>query len=260
MFTKVKAMLAASPLGGPAKRVSSEAKRLASSFKTPELDLFYRDDGWLEEVVRARLSYNANCVDVGCHIGSVLKLFVDVCPGGSHVGVEPTPSKAQVLREQYPGVTLHECAVSDGPGEAVFYENTKDSGYSGLTEQDAAAPQINAYTVQIQTLDSLLADGPVPNIIKIDVEGFELQALKGAAQTIAAHKPDLIFECGPVANEEKDGFSGDDLFNYITKELGYDVYAAIDLKFDRSALTLPEFRRYRTYPFIALNFIALAKS
>lgn len=59
--------------------------------------------------------------------------------------------------------------------------------------------------IQITTLDSEVASGaPAPDFIKIDIEGYELEALKGARNTILRYGPDLFLEMhGETLREKK---------------------------------------------------------
>jgi FkbM family methyltransferase len=59
--------------------------------------------------------------------------------------------------------------------------------------------------ITLVTLDEEIAAGlPAPDFIKVDIEGWELEALKGARNTLAVHKPALFLEMhGETLNEKK---------------------------------------------------------
>ena len=68
---------------------------------------------------------------------------------------------------------------------------------SGFRERfHSGEQQIEKLTVRTETLDRCLPDGYVPTLIKIDVEGAELQVFEGAIETISRYKPIIIFEHG----------------------------------------------------------------
>jgi FkbM family methyltransferase len=60
------------------------------------------------------------------------------------------------------------------------------------------------------------------SIIHLDVEGYELYALRGAEQTIRKYKPLIAFEC--LQHNNKYGYSENELFNYMD-ELGYKHFS-----------------------------------
>ena len=77
--------------------------------------------------------------------------------------------------------------------------------------------------VEAVTIDTLAARYGVPDVLFIDVEGFELHALRGAAQTLKAHRSDLYVEAHVGAGLERFG-SVADLFALIPA--GYELFVA----------------------------------
>jgi len=73
----------------------------------------------------------------------------------------------------------------------------------GSLDPNAIAPV--SQTVQITTLDHDIAASklPAPDLIKIDIEGWELEALKGARETLAARHPALFLEMHGDTMREK---------------------------------------------------------
>ncbi len=260
MLLKLKKFIVTTPLAKPLEQISSTVKRKIKTFQHPELDLFMRDDDFLDRVLADLIKPDSHCIDVGCHIGSMLKRFHDLAPQGQHMAVEPTPTKAAWLKQSFPKAKIFECALAEETGTATFYEDLDRPGYSTLLKRGDKQSNLHAYDVEIKTLDEITLDLTKIDLIKIDVEGAELRVLKGGSRAIAKHKPVLVFECGPVANEDHAEFSGDAIYDYLTQTLNYDIYAAIDCVFERPPLALNEFRRYRIYPFVALNFIAMPRA
>lgn len=252
---KLKEFLITTPMGGPIKRLAGTTKRRIKTIRQPELDGFFRDDDYLDQVLSTLITDDARCVDIGCHIGSVLKTFFDHAPNSAHIAVEPVPAKAASLQQRFPKAIIHQCALADKPGTAEFFEDTKNPGYSSLIKGHGTEGSIASYAVPVRTLDDICQSAVRLDLIKIDVEGAELNVLRGGVDTLAKHQPVLVFECGPV-DQTHDHQVGDALFTHINDTLAYDVFGAIDLVFGRPPLTLAEFRRYRTYPFTALNFVA----
>ena len=73
------------------------------------------------------------------------------------------------------------------------------------------------------SLDDLLKKNRIPiKLIKIDVDGYELDVLKSAEKTLKKAKPIIYFELAPYLYKEI-GYKFDDLFNYL-KKLNYHFY------------------------------------
>lgn len=158
-----------------------------------------RDDYNLALLLQLSLHESARCVDVGANVGSILNAIVQAAPRGEHVAFEPVPWLASDLRVKFPAVEVHEAAVCDKAGEATFVvlrDRPAQSGLKATLPSNLGGCVQEAITVQTVRLDDVLGDGPPPQFIKIDVEGGELPALRGADAVLAEAKPLLAFEFG----------------------------------------------------------------
>lgn len=95
--------------------------------------------------------------------------------------VEPLPQNCRLLREQRPGSRVFQLALAapEQRGQATFYVATEMDTLSGLRPDDE-----RSYTkleVEVRTLDDVLAecDPPRIDLLSIDVEGTELEVLRG---------------------------------------------------------------------------------
>jgi FkbM family methyltransferase len=134
--------------------------------------------------------------DIGAHAGffSLLASRL-VSHEGRVVAFEPNPQNATRLRANLAAndatnVDVYEAAVSDACGDAAFV-----APGSPLQGRLAHAGEDAAIRVETTTIDALVAAGaPAPRLMKIDVEGAEGAAMRGARVTIAAHRPELVIE------------------------------------------------------------------
>ena len=126
-----------------------------------------------------------------------------------------------------------------------------------LTGRDRSTTN-SYYEVDVVTLDDLCADLSRLDLLKIDIEGGELNALKGATRTIATHRPIILFEVGSEYALEKHGLSRRDLFDHLTG-IGYDLFTFTDVLFDKPPMEFGEFRKCGLWPFRAFNFVARPK-
>jgi FkbM family methyltransferase len=130
--------------------------------------------------------------DVGANVGFyTLLASVLVGPGGRVFAFEPIEQNLVFLRKHLSlnhalNVTVLAVAASDHKGTALF---DTSSGRAMGSLGDGGSLRVD-----VITLDELIDTGelPVPNYIKLDVEGAELRVLKGAAKLLAKHHPVLF--------------------------------------------------------------------
>jgi len=133
----------------------------------------------------------ATVLDVGAHIGYYTLLFSRLAgPHGRVVAFEPSPRNLPVLRwhvarNRCANVRVEAAAVAAETGTARFTADT-GSGTGRLAESG---------TVEVRTIrldDFLDAGGPMPDVLKIDVEGAELAVLRGAARVLRDAQPAIL--------------------------------------------------------------------
>jgi FkbM family methyltransferase len=154
-------------------------------------------------------------IDIGGNWGQSIEALRWTCRPQRIVCVEPNPYLSGILRSRYkaqPEITILENAISDAPGEhQLFVPRYRGFVYDGLASLDKATAwewlnedsvagfdrtklTIEQHKVNIITLDSLNLR---PDIVKIDVQGYELQVLKGGVETFTRWQPITIVEKPP---------------------------------------------------------------
>lgn len=160
-------------------------------------------------------------VDVGANIGYFTRIASALVGGGVHA-FEPMPAAIRLLRENardLKNVRLHEIALSNERGVCDF--SIRKYGDTSSLGADIASATANIISVQTDTIDNVLKDEKRIDVIKIDVEGYEYEVLKGALETIKSKRPLLYFEYieSYVSNR---GFAIED-FKSLFAPLGYSL-------------------------------------
>lgn len=156
-------------------------------------------------------------VDVGAHVGTwavdMVRMF------DKTICFEPILEHRECLVKNLQEVTgdsnryvIYDCALGDEEKPEIFlgYVTEGNSGTASI------AATIGEYTAEMKTLDSFNLEQM--DYLKVDVEGFELQFLKGAAETIKRTKPVINIEI--KNNCESFGISRQDIADYICNDLG----------------------------------------
>jgi FkbM family methyltransferase len=149
------------------------------------------------DAVRKLATPGSVFVDVGGNIGDFSLLAASVVgKKGRVLCFEPEPGNFQAIQRNiklnaYTNIELYQVALSDRDGEASLYLGVRCDYHTLLDGQSFRGA--GAIKVTTRDLDSLLRETGVQHVdmIKIDVEGAEMQVLKGAAETLDAN-PDII--------------------------------------------------------------------
>ena len=148
--------------------------------------------------------------DVGAHIGFFSLIAGKAAgPSGRVIAIEPDPSNGSILRanagkNNFPQIRIIQAAAWSGTGTLCFERsNAASSRMEGRISDDRDTNR-EAEIVQVKGIaldDLVFRQGlPVPDFLKIDVEGAESETLKGAKQIFRTCKPLLLCEVHDASN------------------------------------------------------------
>jgi len=118
---------------------------------------------------------------------------------GRVIAFEPRPDNVERVRHNvalngFRHVEILELALADSTGSASFSLGAEVTR-GGLSQHHAEPDQHGTIAVKTSTIDRLVSEGlPPPDVIKMDIEGAEVEALEGAASTLATSAPNLLIE------------------------------------------------------------------
>ena len=152
-------------------------------------------------------------VDAGANIGYISALLARwVGSSGRVHSIEPIPATYAVLQKAMKAMRLdqvqcHACGVSDRSGQALMEIPAYSDGVENFYESRIVSPGTcpsNGIpeTVQLRTLDQVVGrDADRVTFIKMDVEGHEEPALRGAGYVLEQARPALLIEINGSLDE-----------------------------------------------------------
>lgn len=168
------------------------------------------------------LSESSNVIDVGANIGTHTVFFSKRCPRGSVVSIEPQLFISQILNTNilingcYNVIPLRAACGSSNEEKRMVNINPFVSNKVNYGEFKVNSEAEKGMITECIKIDNLLKLGVDFDLIKVDVEGMEVDVIKGASKLIAKHKPALYLEFNSRTGN-------DDLILQL-QSMGYNVY------------------------------------
>ncbi|EGJ09969.1 FkbM family methyltransferase [Rubrivivax benzoatilyticus] len=188
-------------------------------------------------------------IDAGANVGRhAIGMAQAVGQGGTVHAFEPSPTVLPMLyaRLQKAGVndrvTVHELALGRAPGSARFHVLHGALGMSGLQLRELAPDlqarvNIEEVEVHVETLDSLFGHGLPARFVKLDLEGGELDAMRGGTDLLRANRPLVVFENGRGHSAKDYGYDMDDFFGFF-ESISYRVLDGVGFPFTAAQWSL----------------------
>lgn len=212
----------------------------------------------LHEQLRPLMSEDAVIIDVGAHSGQHTKIFARLVPQGHVYAFEPGVyarsilTKAMAMRG-FRNVTVVPLGLSDVATTELLNVPLKRSGSMGfglshIGKADEGRPGVTE-EINITTLDIFAETQKLERIdfVKVDIEGWEFNFLKGAIEVIKRHRPILQLEI-TTPTLERANATPEDIFNLIMP-LDYAAFETRE-QIDYRMLPVTEFNNSSDYLFV----------
>ncbi|MEL7435766.1 MAG: FkbM family methyltransferase [Chloroflexota bacterium] len=174
------------------------------------------------------LQPNMTFLDIGAHVGYYSRMASDIVGKGGHVvAFEPNPHNHAMLTKNVGGrdnvmlmqvalaeeegtAELHDYLMMSASGSLHYDEKLRDVQLAGTEQNVDFAPRLDGgftpqtYTVRTAPVDALLAEQGISqvDVVKMDIEGAEMGALRGMRETIArSPNISLVMEFNPMGLE-----------------------------------------------------------
>ena len=157
--------------------------------------------------LRRCLKRGAVFYDIGANLGFFSLLAASSAgPHGRVYALEPVPMNAAIVRRNaalngFANITVLECAASSTSGSTRL-QLIADLSWSMLDRSWRHPQTRSVIDVEAVSIDDLVAAGRAspPDVVKLDVEGAELEVIAGMRATIARHRPIIICELHGTAS------------------------------------------------------------
>ncbi len=207
------------------------------------------------------LDFTPSCIlDIGGNVGSYSAELRRRWPDASIHIFEPSPTNLPKLKARFDdesNIFIHPFAVSDFEGATTLFADTPGSGMGSLSHRDLSHLGISEFNneesikvVMLEEFWKKLNGGKV-DVVKLDIEGHELSAIKGMGTLVETVKI-FQFEFGGCNIDTRTYFK--DFFDFFT-ERSFDLYRITPTGVE----AIPSYRETDEF-FSTTNFLAVNRS
>lgn len=194
-------------------------------------DSIYTSGFWEPEItslIKRHLSKGDTFLDIGANIGIHTLLGASlVGSAGKVMAFEPLPrlyeqTKKSLAENKFDQVKVYNVALAERAGVGKLSLVDENIGASSLQSVSEDREVNEVVEVQQTVLDSYSDEFKSLDLIKIDIEGGEYEALKGGEKLIRRYLPVIVLEFSPHVYEKDRSGKSLELYNYLSS-LGYRI-------------------------------------
>jgi FkbM family methyltransferase len=193
--------------------------RYGSSFYLENTDLTYQIfankayKSWEYSIYKKYIRDGMTCVDVGANMGLMTVFMAKLAPNGAIFSFEPSQRFYKILNKNLKLNKIHNCttyntALGDTESVVHFDEDKSDDTTFKID------PSGKTYVQQL-TLDSFFKNQSCIDFMKIDVEGYELEVLRGGTETLSKTK--ILFIEFISENQSSSGHIGNEMIAMLSE-------------------------------------------
>jgi len=198
-----------------------------------ELFFMQYEDAALVPVLRAVLTEGGRFFDVGANVGVYTGWAAKlVGPRGAVHAFEPVDwTREQLLgfieRNALDNVTVIPKAVGSASGSIRLFLQPNASGLASAVRSVSA--EASEVTVPMTSIDEHMAAAGLraPDLLKIDVEGYELPVIQGARSLLSAARPPAVLFESETEHLREAGVGFAEIVRWFEEEVGFSVYGLV---------------------------------
>jgi FkbM family methyltransferase len=165
-----------------------------------ELAAYHIHEPLASNLLEQTLMSGMTVIDIGGNIGYYALLEAQlVGSSGKVIAIEPVPRNVAQLRDnvranERGNIEIHELAIGKHNGTQALYLSSKSNHHSLLPTRSA-----DTLMVSVSRLDDFVSAAKLPsvNLIRMDLEGYEIEILSGMQHTLKRYGPHLLIELHP---------------------------------------------------------------
>ena len=214
-------------------------------------------EGLIRDIYVAILQPGDVALDAGANRGDhTFQMAQAVAPNGRVIAIEAAPPMLEEITKHgrtgyphlFPLIDLHGVGLSDHQGKATFFFAPEAPGLSGLSKRPGVVTgPFTEFEVRLLPLDEICRTTARPiRFMKVDIEGGEFHALRGAQQTLREDRPVIVFEYG-AGSAQFFSYGAEDLV-HLLRSLHYDLFDF----FGKSYNELPPWNGTMMWNFLAM--------
>jgi len=168
---------------------------------------------WMKKTLKPGMTV----LDLGANIGYFSAIASQLVGRTGQVhAFEPMPQTLSQLQKNltaFGWAHLYPCAVGETPGTATIYSNELEAGWSSLLSDSDLKPLTE---INVIRLDDWARDRGILRVdfIKMDIEGGEIRALRGASEVLRRFRPIIVAELNATCLA-RDGRAPEDVLNLL---------------------------------------------
>jgi FkbM family methyltransferase len=180
------------------------------------------------DMIAVNVPDDAVIIDLGAHLGQMSQAFARHAARGWVHAVEAHPMIYEVMAMNFAennvkNITAYHRAIWDTTDKELFYPREdyarwRNRSSFGIEPRAAISPK--GHVVRSMTVDEL--NLPRVDAIKIDVQGSDLAAMRGAVETIKRCQPIIVFELETYITEKWFQEKASDYLDFVAN-IGYTV-------------------------------------